>query len=185
MPLAILTPSGNQRPSKMFFRNDDGEIEQKAYPNVKHFRCETRPVNSLDDLYRELTQIEREQQALVIRGGLTQDVDLAEPILRRLEREAQQTSPNENPFIDIPEHWLCIDIDSLNVPDDADYDAMSRDAIDYAVSLLPEEFRDASLVAQYSSSVGVAHTVLSMGSTSVVKRLDWFPIDLGQLRDLE
>ena len=72
MPLTILTPSGKQRPSKAFFRNDNEEIELKAYPNVKHFSCETRPVNCLDDLYKELVQIEHEQQALVIRGGLTQ-----------------------------------------------------------------------------------------------------------------
>ena len=137
MPLTILTPSGNQRPSKMFFRKDNGKIGQKAYPNVKHFMCEAKAVNCLDDLYKVLAQIEHEQQALVIRGGLTQDVDLSEPVLRRLKREAQQTSTNENPFIDVPKHWLCIDIDNLNIPDDADYDSMSGEAIDYAVSGLP------------------------------------------------
>ena len=126
MPLTILTPTGKQRPSKMIFRNDNGEIEQKAYPNAKHFICETRSVNCLDDLYKELVQIEHEQQALVIRGGLTQDVDLTKPVLRRLKRGAQEVSTNEYPFIDVPEHWLCIDIDNLNIPDDADYDSMSR-----------------------------------------------------------
>lgn len=155
MPLTILTPSSNHRPSKMFFRKDNGEIGQKAYPNVKHFISETRFVNCLDDLYRELIQIEHEQRALVIRGGLIPDVDLSKPVLRRLKREGQQTPTNENPFIDVPEHWLCIDIDSLNVPDDADYNSMSREAIDYAVSQLPQEFRDVSHIAQFSSSVGV------------------------------
>lgn len=148
MPLTILTPSNNRRPSKMFFRNDNGGIEHKAYPNVKHFVCEIRSVNCLDDLYKDLIQIEHEQKALVIRGGLTQDVDLSKPVLRRIKREGQQTSANEYPFIDIPEHWLCIDIDSLNIPGDANYDSMSREAIDYAVSLLPEEFHNVSLIGQ-------------------------------------
>jgi hypothetical protein len=139
----------------MFFRNDNGEIEHTAYPKAKHFMCETKPVNCLDDLYKELTQIEHEQQALVIRGGLTQDVDLSKPVLRRIKRETQQTSTNENPFIDVLEHWLCIDIDNLSIPDDADYDSMSKEAINYAVSLLPEEFHNVCLIGQFSSSVGI------------------------------
>lgn len=179
MPLTVLTPLNNQRPSKMFFRNDNGEIGQRAYPNVKHFMCETRAVYCLDDLYKELIQIEHDQQALVIRGGLTQDIDLSKPVLRRLKKEAQQPTPNEYPFIDIPEHWLCIDIDSLNIPHDADYDSMSREAIDYAVSLLPEEFHSVSLIGQFSSSVGI------FNSSSIKLHL-WFwlkdPVDTYSLR---
>ena len=155
MALTILTPLQNQRPSKVFFLEDNGEIGYKAYPNVKHFICETRSINCLDDLYQELVRIELQQQALVIRGEPKKEVDLSKPVLRRLSREVQQTSTNEYPFIDVPEHWLCIDIDCLNVPDDANYNSMSSAAIDYAVSLLPDEFKNVSLIGQFSSSVGI------------------------------
>ena len=154
MAFTILRPLSDKRPSKVFFRKDNGEIGQKAYPNFKHFYCETKSINCLDELYRELTLIEQQQRALVIRGQPSVDVDLSEPVLRRLKRDANQGT-NDYPFIDNAENWLCIDIDSLNTPDGADYDSTSLEAIDYTVSLLPEEFQNVSLISQFSSSVGI------------------------------
>jgi len=70
MPLTVLAPVNRQRPSPIYFRNVNAEIRHRVYPNFKHFICKTRSADSLDDLCRELSQIEHEQRCLVPSGDI-------------------------------------------------------------------------------------------------------------------
>ena len=87
---------------------------------------------------------------------------------------------HEPTFEDAPVNYVCIDSDDLEYPQDLN----KREAIQYLINELPESFRSASCVYQYSSS---AFMPPKKGQPLKIKAHLWFwiekPITSAQLRE--
>lgn len=139
--VTVLTCYGNLRLTKRYTVNGT-DIQKEEDQHPRTFRHHGFGVRNLTDLYQLLDRISDTPQACLIRGmpreGLGQGVDRT----------------NENfpmPAGGIP--WSCIDFDSVKLPEGMD--PYSREAVDYAVKLLPSEFHDVSYIGQFSASAGV------------------------------
>lgn len=91
---------------------------------------------------------------VLIRGVPDTSVDLSRK-LRRRKYQSGLADPNEHPFIDDPQPWMMIDIDSLECPSSIDPIASPEYVIEHAINELPTEFKDVSCHRQFSSSMGV------------------------------
>jgi hypothetical protein len=120
-------------------------------------------------------------QSYIIRGQplpkYKAKMDRGESIRRLLKKGKDGHEPT---FEDAPVNYLCIDSDDLEYPQGMD----KREAIQYLINELPESFRNASCVYQYSSS---AFMPPKKGQALKIKAHLWFwiekPITSAQLRE--
>ena len=121
---------------------DDGKIIEDGYCKAKHFEHAVYHVKNISDLFVLLKEFSRGQHSCLIRGIPT----------GCLPQSVQRNGVNF-PMPEGGKNWVCQDFDGIALP--SGMDPYSREAIEYAVHLLPPEFHSASYIAQFSASAGV------------------------------
>ena len=111
-------------------------------------------ISGIEDFSRLLTSIENDYYKAIVRGALVDGVDLNRPVRRRLSRNNEDDA-NEAGFIGTKQPWVMLDIDKLPLPDSIDLIQSPREAVDYAASLLPDEFSNVTCHWQISGTAGI------------------------------
>jgi hypothetical protein len=139
--LTILRTVGSHRAQKSFIAGEN----PRAYDSGWQFATETSEVDSLPQFAQLLANIEQDPSAFLIRGKLKAQTQGGQLVRRKYLGEDAAFEPCSR-------RLLCVDVDNVVAPDGLD--PCSRAAIDHVVSLLPTEFHDADVVAQFSNSAG-------------------------------
>lgn len=122
-----------------------------GYDSARTFDAEEITVASIDDLAGRLRWLAREPERCIVRGAL------AEPNFRTGIRRLVHPDPKtgEVPTLrEVPRHWLALDFDALDRPQDidaTDITACGR----IALRTLPTGFQDAACIVQATGSHGV------------------------------
>lgn len=125
----------------------DGKRKKAAdYPNAKTFTLHRVPVHGLGDLAAVILKAHRDGRTAIIR---------AEPLFEtpwygRALLHIDPKTGDEASLAAKARRWVCIDVDQLSAPEPT-----SKAAARYARSRLPEPFRAAEAVAQFSASAGI------------------------------
>lgn len=158
--LTVLRAIGSARATKQWRWDKSAQQWTKiSYQAGAWFTPSIHPLASLADLVAVLQQVQHDPRAFVVRGGLAPHV--AEAIKQDPEHRIRRRKHTKNgidpSLIEVPRHWVMIDIDDWPLPlwgclvDDPET------AIDTAIhELLPEAFHDAQCWWQLSSSAGFA-----------------------------
>jgi putative DNA primase/helicase len=119
----------------------DGRVAQKIYPGTM-FEYQTHFLNNLSDLHRVLKKLEQNHHAFLIRGALQSKFSPGQPHFRRLSH-----------VVDVPHHWLCLDLDELDAPPHLE-PTDPQAAVWLIKQHLPAQFHGAAFILQWSSSAG-------------------------------
>lgn len=133
--------------SKRFYRDNNGVVQSEPYNAETWFDATVCPVSSLADLSEVLLMVEKYPRTLVIRGA-----PLPKKV-HQLQRIRRLNINFETPTAGL--RWVLIDFDKTDMPPGMRFDVDRGAALEYLVSLLPEEFHDCSYHYQLSSSAGV------------------------------
>lgn len=140
--LTILrTPAGG-RATKLF---RPGEV--LPYHVGEYVSCHTRAACGLAGLYRLLLRASSDPRSFVVRGTPRTGAQL-EHMNRRYLEDRDRSAPDVTPA---DQRWLCVDLDTIENPGLTDPDERAA----YLLSLLPEPFRTAGCIVQWSASAGV------------------------------
>jgi hypothetical protein len=108
-------------------------------------------VATVSDLATLAVQLEAnlaDPKTFVIRGVLRAGVP-TQNVLRRIHGSGACFEASAR-------HWLCIDLDTLDLPAELlDFNARADDVVKHAISQLPAEFHDVDCWWQFSSSMGM------------------------------
>lgn len=127
--------------NKRFYLNADGKVEKENYRNAFLFNVVVHRVNGIDGFAKFIEEISRDSQKLLVRGlpkGRTERV-------QRLKENFIE------PFTGV--RWVMLDFDGVVLAEGMD--PTSQAAIEYLISRLPAEFRNASYYYQFSASSGI------------------------------
>ena len=179
--LSLLRCRNHQALTKQYYLDSDAAIAKRSYDLVKSFMVQQRRVDNIRQLSVLLKRLEDDPTRMIIRGVPHERCELNRTVFRKIHRESQSTTNiNEHPFIDEPIPWLMLDIDGLELPEGIDAIAAPEEAIGHVISMLPNEFHQASCYWQYSSSMG-------MGSPMSISMHLWYwlqePLTSIQLRE--
>lgn len=142
--------------NKKLTRTTSGVIRKESFQNPFRFNAIEVEISNLRDLAEQLTAIQEEPQALVIRGTLRdRDVNGMAIDIRKRKHDGQDGEKAE--FVEDPQghNWLMVDFDAIPTPwainplDDLGYTA------GFLCRLLPHEFHDASYYWHWSGGAGV------------------------------
>lgn len=133
--------------------------EEHAYNAGTHFRVERRPVESIEDVARVLTEIEGDSRRMVVRGDVTSE---AAAKLVRFEDEGEHGPAWRNGFWrrkgpvfnDVPRHWMMLDVDSQECDGDPVANPEAA-ALTFINTKLPKCFHDVSFYWHLSSGAGI------------------------------
>lgn len=128
----------------------DGEII--GYDSARTFDAEEITVTGIDDLAARLRWLAREPERCIVRGAL------ADPNYRIGIRRLVHPDPKtgEVPTLrEAPRHWLALDFDALDRPQDVDATDIAACG-HIALRTLPSRFQNAACVVQATGSHGVA-----------------------------
>jgi putative DNA primase/helicase len=147
--------------SKVWTKTDSGALS--AHIDMPYrWKTSVLPINGFRGLYATLRSLAARDDCIVIKEALRDDALLGE----LTERRGPASGGN---FVQADRHWMSADIDSLPIPTVV-RDLSYSDKVSWLTEQMPKEFRDASVVAQLTSSEGVKVTD---GSTLRV-RLWWW-----------
>jgi hypothetical protein len=155
--VTLLTSHTNQL-CKVFSNTANGDIEKQDITFGSYFEhddCELTNITELADL---LGDLEKRPAYCLIRGELLPGIN-PKKVMRRIHK-----------YDDAPAYyrahtqgrlWACLDFDHVPYKGACNHTDLT-DAAEYLVSLLPDEFHEASYVVQWSSSQGLfSHDTLS------------------------
>jgi hypothetical protein len=139
--ITVLTAFNNNT-VKRYQIGEAGAVICIPYGQESHFKYDIHHVEGIAQLGSLIAQLSQTQNTILIRGVPTPG--LPSPIRRKKGN--------------FPEHsagcsWAMLDFDDLPVPEGMS--PTSQDAIEYAISKLPKEFRNSSYFFQFSSSAGI------------------------------
>jgi len=117
---------------------------------AKYNYFEENEVNSIFELSTLLKHIEQDPRRYIIRGEPTEHVRPGMKVRRIKNAQPDGTPPS---FREVARPYLMVDIDELEAP--SSVNPVSLDAVEYAISKLPEEFRHVSTFFQFSANAGL------------------------------
>jgi len=160
---------GATGPSPIFtkkYRADAaGKIKKGKVSLPTFFDVESVPCPDIGALYAQLIEMKDDPHVMHVRGQLNDVLDSSK--VRR----------NKTSFRDVPRDYICLDFDNVKCPDHIDPLTESKEAGDYLVSRLPEEFQDVSYILQWSSSFGVEALMGQGRAFKTLKAHVWFFLD--------
>jgi hypothetical protein len=165
--VTILRAHDGKRLAKMFTTATNGVVRKVDYDGATWFSAEAAPVACIRDVYAVLRHIEADQGACVIRGALAAGADPA-----RLRRKKTGAGA---PFVEIPRHWLMLDVDGIplsagtSVLDDP-ADA-ARALLDLLAAHAPE-LEGVTAVVTFSSSAGLDELAAAEAAAGMPARWD-------------
>lgn len=114
---------------------------------AKYFEHTQEEINSIYGLLPILNSIATDRTACVIRGTMKDGI----------EQRTRRIKENVN---DTPHCWICLDFDSIPMPEHMD--PISVSAADFLIrQALPPEFHQATYIVQSSSSAGLKEQVIN------------------------
>lgn len=124
----------------------------------------TVPLGDLAELHHLLDYLQDQPERCILRGAALDPAHARDVLHRRLSQAApvdrrQPDGPTEGPYYrEVDHRWLMVDVDSGVLPADpwAIVDGRPR-AVWAALELLPEAFRTAGVIWQWSNSAGFKH----------------------------
>lgn len=147
--LTILTPTGSGLARKHIFA--DGTIRQAD--NIAKFRHATADISTPEKLLRVIQEVAG-QNAAIIRGEPACD---RQPLHRQKAHVmARGKDRGDEGFEEVPRAWLSLDVDGMTLPPLTDWRDGMGPVVEHAVGLLPDEFQDAKIVWQVTTSHGLA-----------------------------
>jgi hypothetical protein len=115
------------------------------YPNAKYFVVTAKQINGISDVHRMLLTLETWSRTCIIRGAPIEGIN-------------RDHAARKGNFVDVPRHWVMVDMDKLPAPPGVDLLADPADAarrlFDLLVSHAPE-LEGVSAVVQFSASAGI------------------------------
>ncbi|MDQ9168816.1 DEAD/DEAH box helicase [Oxalobacteraceae bacterium R-40] len=127
---------------KRFVADDAGKVTSIPYDSADAFRHQRLPVSNFDDFAQLLQRASRQSDVMLIRGEARQG----------LHQGAAKTNRNfQEPAAGCA--WVMIDFDNIKLPEGMN--PFSREAIEYGVRQMPEEFHAVSYFFQHSASAGI------------------------------
>lgn len=128
--------------AKHFQLAEGNEVRTSSYPNCAMYVWKQQPVEGIGGLHTLLQSIYRNRRCAIVRGVPT---TATQKVTRR----------NNDAFPENPEgtSWVMLDIDGIPTPEGVA--PCSPQAVEYVVSKLPQEFREASYVYEFSGSAGI------------------------------
>ena len=127
----------------------DGTVQ--PYDDAKYFKLLKRSLSSISELSHELSQLERDSHACVVRGSYLGDMIASEV---DVEFKAGSVRRLAKLYSDMPHHWVLIEVDNY-FPDFADPVNEPALAIDEFINdQLPASFHGISYHWQLSNSAG-------------------------------
>lgn len=136
--------------AKVFIVLDDGTVQKCGYDAKTYFQYEEIPVSCLNSLCHALVGLEAEPKKLIIRGKPKKD---AGNIVRRKVRGEDAA------FEPASRRWVMLDVDKREIPDSLDLTANPEEVIKWLLNQLPEPFRKADCLFQFSSSQNIPEKV--------------------------
>jgi hypothetical protein len=113
---------------------------------------------NIEDFATILRELENNSTACIVRGDPISDpeIDWRQPQPRRVRaRRNQDGTIDPATLVPAARRWVALDVDRLACPDGIDQFEEPDRAVEYVVSLLPEEFHDASVYWQFTASAGI------------------------------
>ncbi|MFA6241331.1 MAG: hypothetical protein WC655_10400 [Candidatus Hydrogenedentales bacterium] len=157
--LVVLRALGGKRLAKCFGLGPGGAVIKTAdYDAAQRFWAVPFAVRNLDELIALLKRLESKPKAAIVRGHVAEGRGapfLHEKSGHRVHNVNRRTvglNPGDGCFEDVPRSWLCLDIDGLELSPEIDFLQDPEAAARFAVSKLPPEFHDASVIVQVSNS---------------------------------
>ncbi len=126
---------------KKFRLTATGEVVKTNFQMPSLYRVELRDVKNIHELRATIEDAAREPRKAVIRGLPTTTQSVC-----RKDGQHFSEHPEGTP-------WVMLDFDDLDLP--PDIDPITADAVEWAISKLPEEFRNVTYLFQHSSSAGI------------------------------
>lgn len=129
----------------------DGTL--KGYDDACWFTVEERPLNSIYDLARVLSEIERDPRSCVIRGRLKPDAaEIQRDVLQSVPPAEGQFRRKGGLFDDVAHHWVMLDVDGFEPKVDPIADPVEAIS-EFLIAKLPA-FCATTFYWQMSSSAG-------------------------------
>jgi len=147
--LTILAPKGSGLARKHIFA--DGTIRQAD--NIAKFFHRTADISTPEKLLRVIQEVAG-QNAAIIRGEPACD---RQPLHRQKAHVMSRGKDRgDEGFEEVPRAWISLDIDGMALPPLTDWRDGMGPVVEHAVGLLPDEFQDAKIVWQVTTSHGLA-----------------------------
>jgi hypothetical protein len=156
--VTVITAKGKLLLTKRIYIERHGHIDERGKLKVqptdtaKYFRYQTVRIRNLGVLARLLRRLEGMPQSCIIRGELLPGVD---PKSARRLLHPDPKSGDPATVRAVVRQWIMLDMDAIKWPPGIDPADDPDAAIEYLISLLPEEFHYASCYWQWSSRQGV------------------------------
>lgn len=148
--LTVLSTFGTPA-TKVFSRRRDGTIRKTSYGSGARFwSTEVIGVRDIRDLARALKTLEGARQSFVVRGARAPDAD-PDNMARLVHAREDQPAT----LVDVPRHWLMIDMDGIPRGDGPDPALDPQSAAESMIRRLPDAFHRATCWWQWSSSQGM------------------------------
>jgi hypothetical protein len=164
--VTVLCALGDARATKRFVWSPTLQEWRKiSYQAGAWFTATEHPVANLTELVAVLDRVRRDPRAFLVRGALTTDAALAVAAnpQHRIRRRKHQKGGIDPTLVEVPRHWIMLDIDNWPLPSWADLADDPATWIDIAIhELLPPEFHDTACWWQLSSSAGFVPGVLKV-----------------------
>lgn len=127
---------------KSYVLDDTDKLITKPYSNESQFWHARYPVDNLEQLGSLVKRLSEKNNAILIRGVLASKIHTT---LRRTDENFPEPEAGCR--------WLMIDFDNIALPDGTN--PTSKEAIEYVIRKLPNEFHNASYYYQFSASAGI------------------------------
>ena len=130
----------------------EGEWIATQYGNAKSFSISERYVADIHELANELTILEYNPRAFIVRGAPVDGID-RDHAYRRLHPRTNKNGILEPASLrPAARHWVPLDIDSIECPNRLDPIANPELAVDYVVGHLPVHFHSVTCYWQFTAS---------------------------------
>jgi hypothetical protein len=133
------------------FKQERNKLVKVDLDNPLWFDHKAVEIDSLLTLSKQLKQLESRKDCLVIRGQL-----IAGRPSQSIRRTLKASADEEPNFEHCSQQWCLFDIDKPPLPEHlSDYQNNKTEIVDFAVSHLPEQFRNVQCWYQFSSNMGI------------------------------
>ena len=142
--ITVLTAT-SRNTVKTYRIDAEGKLQCQQYGNEMYFNYRLEQAQDIEQFSTLLTQLSRRKNVILIRGS-------PKPGLPSITDRKDSKFPEAKDGC----YWVMIDFDNLPVPEGMN--PASKEAIEYYVRKLPDEFHNASYFYQFSSSAGILNT---------------------------
>ena len=139
--LCILQSNNSSKPLAKIFKANGDVV---GYSFADKFMAKEVVVDNIEVLHHLLVSLASQPSKALTAGLLTGEARKKKFITRKLEN-----------FQDKNKHWICLDIEKFDLPENIDVVTQPKEAIEHFISTLPSTFHNVTYHFKLSSSCGV------------------------------